>query len=94
MKDLLRIAWSVVVSGAVVTPTQYISYAVAFASVMGYTHYKRTMAAAQGLSSATSSAKIAAGDETVAREEHLPLSSNGRSDSHATSPSPTRLSLA
>lgn len=43
-KDLLLILWSVVVSGAIVTPTQYFGYAIAVAGVSAYSHYKRTQA--------------------------------------------------
>ena len=40
-KDLLLILWSVAVSGAIVTPVQYLGYAIAFSGVTGYTAYKR-----------------------------------------------------
>jgi len=46
VKDLLLIAWSVGVNGATVGGWQYFGYALAFAGAMGYTDYKRRLAAA------------------------------------------------
>lgn len=40
-KDLLLIFWSVMVSGATVTPVQYFGYALALAGVTGYSNLKR-----------------------------------------------------
>ena len=40
------ILWSVYVSGAVVTPLQYVGYGIALAGVVGFSEYKRAHAAA------------------------------------------------
>ena len=40
-KDILLIVWSVVVSGALVTPLQYCGYAIAIVGVSAYSRYKR-----------------------------------------------------
>jgi len=45
-KDIGLILWSVYVSGAIVTPLQYVGYGVALAGVVGFSEYKRAMAAA------------------------------------------------
>ena len=45
LKDLLLIAWSVAISGAVVTEVQYLGYAIALAGVTGYSAYKRAQGA-------------------------------------------------
>ena len=45
-KDVGLIAWSVLVSGAVVTPLQYVGYGIALVGVIGYSEYKRRQAAA------------------------------------------------
>ena len=40
-KDILLIVWSVVLSGALVTPLQYCGYAIAIVGVSAYSRYKR-----------------------------------------------------
>lgn len=45
-KDIGLILWSVYVSGAIVTPLQYVGYGVALAGVVGFSEYKRANAAA------------------------------------------------
>ena len=45
-KDLFLIGWSVVVSSAVVSATQWTGYGVAMVGVLGYSHYKRAKQAA------------------------------------------------
>ena len=45
VKDLLLIAWSVLVHGAIVSRVQYVGYAIAFCGVTGYTAYKRQLEA-------------------------------------------------
>lgn len=44
VKDLLLIAWSVAMHGAIVTHMQYVGYAIAFSGVCGYTYYKHNLA--------------------------------------------------
>ena len=46
-KDIGLILWSVIISGAVVTPIQYSGYAVAVVGVSLYTAYKRAQQAAK-----------------------------------------------
>ena len=53
-KDVLLILWSVVVSGAVVTPLQYFGYAIAIIGVSGYSHYKRRISTPSAAPSDTS----------------------------------------
>ena len=47
VKDLLLIAWSVVVNGAIVGSLQYVGYAIAFSGVTAYTVYKHQAAQQQ-----------------------------------------------
>jgi len=46
VKDLLLIAWSVVINGAIVGSLQYVGYAIALSGVTGYSAYKRAQGAA------------------------------------------------
>ena len=68
-KDLLLIAWSVLISGATVTPVQYMGYAIAIVGVSWYSHYQRTKKA----TSAAEPASVAP-LKSEAAEESEPLS--------------------
>jgi len=65
-KDLLLIVWSVLVSGAIVTPIQYAGYFIAFSGVTGYTAYKRSMQAKVDESAAKAAMAAGAEDESEA----------------------------
>jgi len=84
-KDLLLILWSVIVSGAIVTPTQYMGYAIAFSGVTGYTAYKRS---AQ-LKAAESAAKAANASGGSSESQSL-LDRSDRDSSEAESGSRSR----
>lgn len=77
-KDLLLIGWSVVVSGALVTPSQMAGYCVALAGVSGYTRYKRQQAARKA------AAEAAASEFADADDDGSPLS--GSADPHGAGP--------
>ena len=74
-KDLFLIFYSVVVSGAVVTPLQYGGYSIALAGVVAYTRYKTAKSAAVP----TAAARKVAGDvvpkdvSAASEEEAAPL---------------------
>ena len=77
------ILWSVYVSGAIVTPLQYVGYFVALVGVVGFSEYKRANAAAS---------KVLPSE---ANAEKVPLSTvdaDSAADTHASSPAltPTR----
>lgn len=78
-KDLLLILWSVFVSGAVVSATQYLGYAVAFSGVTGYTAYKRAMQA-KAQEAEAKAANAAEGDEDA---EAQPLCASGAATTHS-----------
>jgi len=81
-KDLLLILWSVIVSGAIVSTTQYFGYAIAFSGVTGYTAYKRTVQAKaqEAAAKAASAAEGQAEEESQALLSDTPESRSGRTN--------------